>query len=74
MIQVIEWNFEVIFCALTSRKYDFFQVDKATIQVVEWHLNVIFLPLDKPKIRHLVRSRKRCFKWSRGPKNSFSSS
>jgi len=33
MIQVVKCNFQVIFCFLTNRKCDFFQVDKATIQV-----------------------------------------
>ena len=36
MIQVVEWHSEVIFCICicTNRKYDFFQVYKATIQDV----------------------------------------
>ena len=51
MIQVVEWDFEVIFCFMTNRKCDFFQVDKATIQVVEWKLKTHSLPLDKLKIR-----------------------
>ena len=42
MIQVVQWHFQVIFCFLTNRKLDFFQVDKATIQVVKWHLEVNF--------------------------------
>ena len=33
-IQVVDWHFEVIICFSTNRKYDFFQVDKATIQKV----------------------------------------
>ena len=37
MIQLVECQLEVIFCLLTNRKCEFFQVDKATIQVVEWH-------------------------------------
>jgi len=49
MIHLVEWHFEVIFCFLTNRKCDFFQVDKATIQVVEWHLEVIFCLLLSPK-------------------------
>jgi len=49
MIQVVECHFEVIFCFLTNRKCDFFQVDKATIQVVEWQLKFIFCLLKSPK-------------------------
>jgi len=36
MIHVIEYHLVVIFCFLTNRNFDFFQVDKATIQVEEW--------------------------------------
>jgi len=49
MIQVIEWEFELIFCFLTSRKRYFFQFDKATIQMVEWHLKIIFCLLTSTK-------------------------
>jgi len=49
MIQVVEWHFEIIFCFFTNRKFDFYQVDKATFQVVEWHLKVIFCLLISPK-------------------------
>jgi len=49
MIQVVECHFEVIFCYLTNRKCDFFQVGKATIQEVEWHLKVIFCLFTSPK-------------------------
>jgi len=62
MIQVVEWHFEVMFCFLTNRNCDCFQVGKATIQVMEWHLKIHFLPLDKPLNSTLVMSRKQCFK------------
>ena len=42
MIQVVVSHFQVILCFLKNRKFDFLQVDKATIHVVEWHLKVIF--------------------------------
>jgi len=42
MIQVVECQFKVIFCLLTNRKCDFFQIEKAIIQEAEWHLKVIF--------------------------------
>ena len=48
MIQVVECQFEVIFCLLTNRKCDFFQVEKAINQEVEWHLSH-FLPIESPK-------------------------
>ena len=35
MNQVVECHLEVIFCFLTNRKYDFFEVDKTPIQMVE---------------------------------------
>jgi len=33
MISDVECHFDVIFCFLNNRNYDFFQVDKATIQI-----------------------------------------
>ena len=50
MIQVIEWKFEVIFCFLTNRKCEFFQVDKATIQGFDSQLKVIVCLLRSPKL------------------------
>jgi len=49
MIHVIEWNFVVIFCFLTSRKCVLFLVDKTTIQVFEKHLKAISYLLPSPK-------------------------
>ena len=71
MIPVVEYHFDIIFCFLTNRKCNFFQVDKSTMQVVEWHLKVIALD---SLIFDLVRSRKRCFNRLPGPGNSFPSS
>ena len=42
MIQVVKCHFEVIFCILTNRKCEFFQVDK-------WHLKVIFCIMTSQK-------------------------
>ena len=49
IIQVAECHYGVIYCFLTNRNYDFFQVDKATMQGAELHLSHI-LTLNKPKI------------------------
>ena len=46
MIQVVECQFKVIFCLLTNRKCEFFQVDKATIQV---HIKVTFCIMSSQK-------------------------
>ena len=48
MIQVVKCHFEVIFCFLTNRKCDFFQVEKATIQVANGTYT-IFCLLKSPK-------------------------
>jgi len=40
-IQVVEWLSKVIFCLLTSPKFDFGEVEKAMFQVVARHLDLI---------------------------------
>jgi len=70
MIQVVECHFEVIFCFLCNRKWNFFQVDKATIQVVDWQLKVIFCLLKRPKF-DFGEVEKAIFKGSRVTLNSF---
>jgi len=42
IIQVAECHYEIIFCFLTNRNFDFFQFVKATIQDAEWLMKVIF--------------------------------
>ena len=41
MIQVVEFHFEIIFCFLTNRNFNFFLVDKAMIQDAEWLIKVL---------------------------------
>ena len=43
-IQVVEWLTKVIFCNLTSPKFDFGEVEKTIFQVVDRHLELIFFP------------------------------
>ena len=49
MIPFVESHFEVIFCFLTNRNCDFFQINKATNQVIEWLSKAIFCLLTSPK-------------------------
>ena len=45
MIQEVEWHLKVIFCFLTSPKFEFVEVDKAMFQVVVRYLELIFFHL-----------------------------
>ena len=73
MIYVVKCHFEVIFCFLTNRKCDFFQVDKAAIQVAECVLKDLSSSWQAQNFS-LMRLRNRCFKWTPGTGNLFSSS
>ena len=50
MIQVVECHFEVVFCFLTKRNCEFFQVDKRIFKRQNG-IEIHFLLLEKPKIR-----------------------
>jgi len=41
-IQVVEWHLKVIFCLLTSPKFDLDEVDKTMFQVLPWKFEIIF--------------------------------
>jgi len=46
---VVEWHLKVIFCLMTSKKFDFGEVEKAMFQVVARHWEIIFFALTSPK-------------------------
>jgi len=49
MIQMVELHLKVIFCLLTSPKFDFPEVEKAMIKVDAGHRELIFFLLTTPK-------------------------
>ena len=49
VLDEVEKSMYQVFGFLISRKFNFFQADKATIQMVEWQLKVIFCHLTSPK-------------------------
>jgi len=49
VIQVVEWHLKVIFCLLTSPKFDFVEFEKAMFQVVARHWELIFFLLTSSK-------------------------
>ena len=71
MIRVVKYHCEVIFSFLTNRNCHFFEGVKAMIQVAQWHVKIISCLLQAQYLT-LLRSGKRCFKWSPGNQNSFS--
>jgi len=64
---------KVIFCLLTSPKFDFGEVEKAMFEVVAKHWEIIFSSTPTENAT-LLKSKKRCFKGSHVTLNTFSAS
>jgi len=48
MFQVVEWQFELIFCLLNSPKLNLDEVVRAMFQVLPWHFELNFCLLTSP--------------------------
>jgi len=59
MSQVLQWQYDIIFFLLASKKCDFSEVVKAMFQVVARHCEIIFSLLISPKC-NLGEFEKRC--------------
>ena len=46
-----EWHLKVIFCLLTSPKFDFLEVEKTIFQVVATQSDLVFFLLTSPKAK-----------------------
>src|SRR5215510_3423630 len=70
MFQLVVRPYEVIFYLIDGRKRDLSEVKKAIVHGGELPYEIIFYFLGAENATW-TRSRKRCFKWSKGTTNSY---